>query len=70
VLLYGLSTLYHSVRRRAKAALQKIDHQRIYRLIAGSYTPFFLVTLRSRRCSRASSAASRSIGERDCRARG
>jgi channel protein (hemolysin III family) len=40
VLLYGLSTLYHSVRGRAKAALQKIDHQRIYLLIAGSYTPF------------------------------
>ena len=26
VLLYGLSTLYHSVRGRAKEALQKIDH--------------------------------------------
>jgi hemolysin III len=46
VLLYGLSTLYHSVRGRAKAVLQKLDHQSIYLLIAGSYTPFCLVTLR------------------------
>lgn len=46
VLLYGFSTLYHSVRGRAKAVLQKLDHQSIYLLIAGSYTPFCLVTLR------------------------
>ena len=46
VLLYGLSTLYHSVRGRAKTVLQKLDHQSIYLLIAGSYTPFCLVTLR------------------------
>ena len=47
VLLYGFSTLYHSVRqRRAKAILQKIDHNAIYLLIAGSYTPIALVTLR------------------------
>jgi hemolysin III len=46
VLLYSLSTLYHSVRGRAKRVLQKLDHQSIYLLIAGSYTPFCLVTLR------------------------
>jgi hemolysin III len=45
--LYGISTLYHSVRRpRLKAILQKCDHSAIYLLIAGSYTPFTLVTLR------------------------
>lgn len=47
VLLYGLSTIYHSVRnRRAKAILQVLDHNAIYLLIAGSYTPIALVTLR------------------------
>jgi hemolysin III len=46
VLLYSFSTLYHSLRGRAKNVLQKLDHQSIYLLIAGSYTPFCLVTLR------------------------
>ena len=46
VLLYSTSTLYHSVRGRAKAVMQKLDHLSIYLLIAGSYTPFCLVTLR------------------------
>nr|WP_295776963.1 hemolysin III family protein [Rhodoferax sp.] len=46
VTLYVFSTLYHSVRGRAKAVLQKFDHCSIYLLIAGSYTPFALVTLR------------------------
>jgi len=46
VLLYTFSTLYHSVRGRAKLVLRKLDHQSIYLLIAGSYTPFCLVTLR------------------------
>lgn len=46
VLLYTFSTLYHSVRGRAKIVLRKLDHQSIYLLIAGSYTPFCLVTLR------------------------
>jgi hemolysin III len=45
-LLYGLSTLYHSLRGRAKAVLRKFDHIAIYLLIAGTYTPFTLVTLR------------------------
>lgn len=46
VLLYTFSVLYHSLRGRAKLVLQKLDHQGIYLLIAGSYTPFCLVTLR------------------------
>ena len=46
VLLYSFSTLYHSFRGRAKDVFQKLDHQSIYLLIAGSYTPFCLVTLR------------------------
>lgn len=46
VILYGTSTLYHSVRGRAKRVLRKLDHLSIYLLIAGSYTPFCLVTLR------------------------
>ena len=47
VLLYAASTAYHSVRaRKPKAVLQKLDHCSIYLLIAGSYTPFALVSLR------------------------
>ncbi|HEX5684503.1 MAG TPA: hemolysin III family protein [Ideonella sp.] len=46
VLLYSFSTLYHSLRGRPKIVLRKLDHQGIYLLIAGSYTPFCLVTLR------------------------
>jgi hemolysin III len=46
VLLYSASTVYHSVRGRAKVIMQKVDHFSIYLLIAGSYTPFCLVTLR------------------------
>ncbi|MFA7291676.1 MAG: hemolysin III family protein [Rhodocyclaceae bacterium] len=45
VLLYSVSTLYHSVRGRAKVILRKLDHLSIYLLIAGSYTPFCLITL-------------------------
>lgn len=46
VALYVFSTLYHSVRGRAKEVLRKFDHCAIYLLIAGSYTPFALVSLR------------------------
>lgn len=46
VMLYSASTIYHSVRGRAKTIMQKVDHFSIYLLIAGSYTPFCLVTLR------------------------
>lgn len=45
-ILYTLSTLYHSLRGRAKQIFRKLDHVAIYLLIAGSYTPFTLVTLR------------------------
>ncbi len=47
VLLYAVSTLYHSVRGRAKRILQKCDHLSIYLMIAGSYTPFCLISLRA-----------------------
>jgi hemolysin III len=46
VLLYSFSTLYHSLRGRAKNILRELDHHSIYLLIAGSYTPFCMVTLR------------------------
>jgi hemolysin III len=46
VALYVASTLYHSVRGPSKTWLQKFDHCSIYLLIAGSYTPFALVSLR------------------------
>ena len=45
-MLYGFSTLYHSLRGRAKAIFRRFDHLAIYLLIAGTYTPFTLVTLR------------------------
>jgi hemolysin III len=45
-LLYLVSTLYHSLRGRAKVLFQRLDHLAIYLLIAGTYTPFMLVTLR------------------------
>ncbi|MBI2312703.1 MAG: hemolysin III family protein [Betaproteobacteria bacterium] len=46
VLLYGLSTLYHSTRGRVKDFFRRLDHNAIYLLIAGTYTPFTLVSLR------------------------
>jgi hemolysin III len=46
VSLYSVSALYHSLRGRPKDVLRQLDHQSIYLLIAGSYTPFCLVTLR------------------------
>ena len=47
VALYTASTLYHAARRpRAKDALRIFDKCCIYLLIAGTYTPFTLVTLR------------------------
>ena len=47
VVLYLSSTLYHSVRAgRAKRIFHVFDHCAIYLLIAGTYTPFTLVTLR------------------------
>lgn len=47
VLLYTTSTLYHSFAdERRRVLLQKFDHAAIFLLIAGTYTPFVLVTLR------------------------
>ncbi|VFQ43501.1 PAQR family membrane homeostasis protein TrhA [Desulfoluna butyratoxydans] len=47
VLLYTFSTLYHSVTvPRLKSVLRVFDHSAIYLLIAGTYTPFTLVSLR------------------------
>ncbi|EEX95166.1 hemolysin [Vibrio orientalis CIP 102891 = ATCC 33934] len=48
ILLFLASTLYHAIANpRAKRALKTFDHCAIYLLIAGSYTPFLLVTLRT-----------------------
>src|SRR5208283_2333941 len=47
VLLYASSTLYHSLRAsRPKQIARVVDHVAIFLLIAGTYTPFMLVTLR------------------------
>lgn len=47
IALYGISTLYHAIRhQRAKSVLRRLDHATIFLLIAGTYTPFTLVTLR------------------------
>ena len=45
-LLYTFSALYHSLRGRPKKIFRRLDHCAIYLLIAGTYTPFTLVTLR------------------------
>lgn len=48
ILLYGASTAYHTFRLRAEKAhvLKKYDHMMIFVLIAGSYSPLCLYTLR------------------------
>lgn len=46
LLLYLTSTLYHSARGVIKEVFRKLDHCAIYLMIAGTYTPFTLVTLR------------------------
>jgi hemolysin III len=50
LLLYAASTLYHAlpghVLRRAKDVFRRLDHAAIYLLIAGTYTPFVLVSMR------------------------
>jgi hemolysin III len=46
VLLYTMSTLYHSFHPpKLKKFFQKVDHASIYLLIAGTYTPYMLVSL-------------------------
>ena len=48
IVLYTMSSIYHGLSPRlyAKRVFQVIDHCSIFLLIAGSYTPFSLVTLR------------------------
>ena len=47
ILVYLCSTLYHSlVRSGARHVFQVLDHSAIYLLIAGTYTPFTLISLR------------------------
>lgn len=47
ILMYLASTLYHGVQPpRIKRFLQIIDHSSIYVFIAGSYTPFTLISMR------------------------
>ncbi len=43
--LYLSSTLYHSIPGRAKNVLRVLDHQAIYLLIAGTYTPFIVIAV-------------------------
>ncbi|SEQ85437.1 hemolysin III [Amphritea atlantica] len=46
-LLYSISSIYHGLPPgRAKRIFRVLDHQAIYLLIAGSYTPFMLITLK------------------------
>lgn len=47
IILYTMSSIYHGLRpNKAKKVFQIIDHCAIYLLIAGTYTPFSLCTLR------------------------
>lgn len=46
IVLYLSSTLYHSLRGKAKRVFHVFDHCAIYLLIAGTYTPLTLITLR------------------------
>jgi hemolysin III len=46
-ILYFASTLYHSFPGRAKKVFRVIDHQAIYLLIAGTYTPIAVVALKT-----------------------
>ena len=48
ITLYLVSTLYHSLTNsRAKAIFRRLDHSAIYLLIAGTYTPVILISLRN-----------------------
>jgi hemolysin III len=45
--LYLASTLYHAIQHRpVKRVLRKFDHAAVFLLIAGTYTPFLLISLR------------------------
>ena len=46
IALYAASTIYHSARDpKMRARLRIVDHATIYVLIAGTYTPYTLITL-------------------------
>jgi len=46
IMLYSMSTLYHSIRiPKVKKVFQQLDHVSIYLLIAGTYTPYMLLSL-------------------------
>ncbi len=46
IVLYAVSTIYHSTKKpELRCRLRILDHASIYILIAGTYTPFTLVTL-------------------------
>lgn len=46
IMMFTSSTLYHSIPgKKSKIILRKIDHSAIYLFIAGTYTPFLLITL-------------------------
>lgn len=52
IILYTMSSIYHGLRPNlAKKVFQIIDHCAIYLLIAGTYTPFSLCTLREYKTS-------------------
>lgn len=47
IVLFSLSSLYHAITNpRAKQVLRVCDHTSIFLLIAGTYTPFTLISLR------------------------
>ena len=49
ILLYAASTFYHSAKKpELRKRLKIIDHASIYVLVAGTYTPFTLVTLKGK----------------------
>ena len=50
ILLYAASTTYHTfdISAKVNTILKKIDHMMIFILIAGSYTPICLITLKGR----------------------
>lgn len=47
ILLYTMSSLYHAItNENAKKIFQILDHSTIFLLIAGTYTPYALITIR------------------------
>lgn len=46
IILYSISTIYHSTKGRKKDFFRQMDYVSIYLMIAGSYTPISLIILR------------------------